>query len=97
MSEKGEKTEPAGVGKDAPKNRPSGWATMPSTSAFRAINFELFVKPNKFVMGVGATLFLGSIGYMVYWNLTADSRQKTYVTIDEDGGLTSRPRTSRWE
>ena len=30
---------------DVLKTRNPGWATMRSTSAFRAINFELFVRP----------------------------------------------------
>ncbi|KAL8598335.1 hypothetical protein ACOMHN_047656 [Nucella lapillus] len=99
MSEKGEKVEPAaGTGaKTAFKSKAPGWATMQSTTAFRAINFELFVRPNKFVMGLGVTLFVGSIGYIMYMNLTDDTRKKTYVTMDGDGTLSSRPRVSRWE
>ena len=44
MSQKGEKAEPTAV-KDVFKSKTPGWATMQSTSAFRAINFELFVRP----------------------------------------------------
>ena len=52
---------------------------------------------NKYVMVVGATLFLGSLGYIVYMNVTDTKPKQTYVTLDEDGGLSSRPRVSRWE
>ncbi|KAK3804208.1 hypothetical protein RRG08_040717 [Elysia crispata] len=75
----------------------SGWASMPSTTAFRAINFELFVKPNKFVMVFGAVAFTTCISYIVYMNMTDDKKRSTYVTLDEDGGTTVRPRPSRWE
>ena len=52
---------------------------------------------NKYVMAVGATLFLGSLGYIVYMNVTDTKPKQTYVTMDEDGSLSSRPRVSRWE
>ncbi|RUS86766.1 hypothetical protein EGW08_005489 [Elysia chlorotica] len=75
----------------------TGWASMPSTTAFRAINFELFVKPNKFVMAFGAIAFTTCISYIVYMNMTDDKKKTTYVTLDEDGGTTVRPRPSRWD
>ena len=45
MSQKNEKVEPGKARNDVFKSRAPGWATMQSTSAFRAINFELFVRP----------------------------------------------------
>ncbi|KAK7465964.1 hypothetical protein BaRGS_00037502 [Batillaria attramentaria] len=128
-------------------SKKTGWATMESTSAFRAINFELFVRPvsmvfcfnlqkpshdigkkmggcvrlvcagyrlnstgtdgwrvpsenaddtNKFVMAVGAAAFLASVGYIFYMNMDRD-KKKTYVTLNEDGSLSSRPVVSRWD
>uniref|UniRef100_A0A0B6ZIQ3 Small integral membrane protein 8 n=1 Tax=Arion vulgaris TaxID=1028688 RepID=A0A0B6ZIQ3_9EUPU len=74
----------------------TGWASMGSTSAFRAINFELFVKPNKFVMAFGVIAFTSCLSYIVYMNVTDDKRRSTYVTLDEDGGTTRRQKTSRW-
>jgi len=74
-----------------------GWATERSTGPFRAINFELFVKPNKIVMGFGIAAFTGCISYIFFMNLTDDKKKSTYVTLDEDGGMTTRPKTSRWD
>ena len=48
-------------------------------------------------MAVGATLFLGSLGYIVYMNVTDNTSKQTYVTLDEDGHLSSRPKVSKWE
>ena len=84
-------------GSSTPRDNRTGWGQMSSTSAFRAINFELYAKPNKFVMTVGLSLFLGGIGYIAYMNFTDDKTKKTYVTYDLDGGLTPRPKTSKWD
>lgn len=81
----------------AEQAKQGGWASMPSTTAFRAINFELFVKPNKFVMAFGAITFTTCISYIIYMNVTDDKKKSTYVTLDEDGGTTVRPRQSRWD
>jgi hypothetical protein len=56
-----------------------------------------FLLQNKIVMTFGAAAFLTCVGYMIYMNVTEDKRKKTYVTMDEDGGLTSRPKVSKWE
>ncbi|CAG5133644.1 unnamed protein product [Candidula unifasciata] len=77
-------------------NPTTGWASMGSTTAFRAINFELFMKPNKYVMAFGVLAFTSCVSYIVYMNVTDDKRKDSYVTLDEDGGLTVRKRTSRW-
>ena len=83
---------------DVLKTRNPGWATMRSTSAFRAINFELFVRPNKYVMAVRIGAFGACISYIAYMNLTNDNKNKpTYVSYDEEGTLTTRPKKSIWD
>ncbi|XP_005098483.1 small integral membrane protein 8 [Aplysia californica] len=82
--------------KDAFKTRSPGWTQLPSTSLFRAVNFELFVKPNKVVMAFGIAAFTGCVSYIVYMNMNDDKKKTTYVTLDEDGGTTTRQRSSRW-
>ncbi|XP_059143641.1 small integral membrane protein 8-like [Physella acuta] len=74
----------------------TGWGSLPSTSVFRAVNFELFVKPNKLVMACGVLAFSSCVAYIAYMNLTDDNKKGTYVTLDSDGGLTVRQKTSRW-
>ncbi|GFO37996.1 small integral membrane protein 8 [Plakobranchus ocellatus] len=95
--EDSQKTEDYKNNSKSAQPRRTGWASMPSTTAFRAINFELFVKPNKFVMVFGAITFTTCISYIVYMNLTDDNKRSTYVTLDEDGGTTVRPKVSRWD
>ncbi|XP_048744194.1 small integral membrane protein 8-like [Ostrea edulis] len=72
-----------------------GWRKLPSTSAFRAINFELYAKPNLMVMGPGTMLFLGCIGYIIYMRMKED--KNSYTAMNEDGTLTKRPKTSKWD
>lgn len=91
-----QKVEKAGI-KDVFKIQKPGWAQERSTGPFRALNFELFVKPNKVVMIFGIAAFTGCVSYIVYMNLNDDKKKKTYVTLDEDGGMTQRPRPSRWD
>ncbi|KAK6174375.1 hypothetical protein SNE40_017665 [Patella caerulea] len=77
--------------------RDSGFGKAKSTSVFRAVNFELYAKPNKFVMTVGLTAFLGCVGYMIYMNVTDDKKSNHYNTINLDGSITARAKTSRWD
>lgn len=51
---------------------------------------------NKYVMAVGVLAFTSCLSYIVYMNVTDDKRKDSYVTLDEDGGLTVRKKTSRW-
>ncbi|KAH3788543.1 hypothetical protein DPMN_166688 [Dreissena polymorpha] len=69
-----------------------------TTNAFRIINFELFAKPNKRVMGLGTAVFLFACGYIVYSRMTDEYRDvPTYTTINDDGSLTRRVKTSKWD
>ncbi|KAI8789143.1 small integral membrane protein 8 [Biomphalaria glabrata] len=70
---------------------------MPSTPVFRAVNFELYVKPNTVTMICGVLAFSTCVGYIAYMNLKDDSKKETYVTLDLDGKTTVRPKTSRWD
>ncbi|XP_078311824.1 small integral membrane protein 8-like [Crassostrea virginica] len=83
------------IDKQNEKFRSPGWRGLPSTSAFRAINFELYAKPNIMVMGPGTLFFLGCVGYIIYMRMNED--KNSYTAMNEDGTLTQRPRTSRWD
>ena len=48
-----------------------------STLAFRVINPELFIKPNKVVMGFGILCFGGCILYLFNMNLNNERRHTT--------------------
>jgi hypothetical protein len=68
-----------------------------STSLFRALNFELFVKPNKVVMIAGLITFTFCVSYIAYINATAENRKDMYMAMNERGKLEKRQRASRWE
>ncbi|KAK3599408.1 hypothetical protein CHS0354_036425 [Potamilus streckersoni] len=73
----------------------TGWSKMKSTSLFRALNFELYIKPNKHVISFGIAALIGCVAYIAYMNFTADKRVNTYIAMNPDGTLTRRVRTSR--
>jgi len=76
----------------------SGATHLPqSTSLFRALNFELFVKPNKVVMTAGLVTLTFCVAYIAYLNATAENRKDTYMAMNEKGKLEKRSRTSRWD
>mgnify|MGYP000555699519 CR=1 FL=1 len=47
------------------------------------------------VMGPGTLFFLGCVGYIIYMRMNED--KNSYTAMNEDGTLTQRPRTSRWD
>merc|ERR1711981_635112 len=70
-------------------------------SVFRALNFELFAKPNLKVAVPGTIVFVGCMAYCYYMKMNADDAVKKgthYVEYTEDGkwrmGLS---RGSKWD
>ena len=55
----------------------------------------LFFFQNIMVMGPGTLFFLGCVGYIIYMRMNED--KNSYTAMNEDGTLTQRPRTSRWD
>jgi len=68
-----------------------------STALFRALNFELFVKPNIVVMAIGITSVTACVAYIAYWNSTAENRKSSYMALNEQGELEKRQRMSKWD
>ncbi|KAI0211867.1 hypothetical protein LSAT2_003275 [Lamellibrachia satsuma] len=69
---------------------------METTTLFRVTNFELFVKPNTWVMLLGVTAFSFCVGYISYVNVQ-NKNKKLYVALGDDGSLKTRAKISRWE
>ena len=63
------------MGKENPKREASA---IRSTLAFRVINPELFIKPNKFVMGFGVLCFGACVLYLFNMNLNNEKRQTRF-------------------
>ncbi|KAG1654610.1 Small integral membrane protein 8 [Nymphon striatum] len=84
--------------KESTPDYTGGLRDVKTTGVFRAVNFELFVKPNKFIMGFGIAAITGCVAYIAYMRAEAENRkEETYVAIGEDGeGKTTRKR-SRWD
>ncbi|CAB0033019.1 unnamed protein product [Trichogramma brassicae] len=63
---------------------------------FRAINYELYVKPNNVVMAIGLIGMTGCIGYIAYMR----SKYKDmgyYTAVGPDGTETFQKKVSKWE
>lgn len=72
-----------------------GLRSLKSTMLFRAVNYELYVKPNKMIMIFGAVTMLGCIGYIVYMRQNSDDT-KYYTAVAVDGTIDYKKKTSKW-
>ncbi|GAB6023324.1 hypothetical protein CHUAL_008127, partial [Chamberlinius hualienensis] len=69
--------------------RSPGLRNAQTTNLFRVMNFELFVKPNKYVMAMGITAISLCVGYLAYLNVQKDNKA-VYEGINEDGSKVLR-------
>ena len=79
--------------KEAPKE--TGGFFGKGTTAFKAINPELFIKPNLKVMSLGTAVFAGCIMYIMYINATADPKKKQEARFSLDTGQITYK--SKWD
>lgn len=86
--------KPPPSGQQPPAAKP---AVPQTTPLFRAMNFELFVKPNKVVMIAGIVAFTGAVSYLAYYRATVVNQPNSYMALTEQGELEQRSRTSRWD
>ncbi|XP_048387169.1 small integral membrane protein 8 [Stegostoma tigrinum] len=68
-----------------------------TTNLFRAVNPELFIKPNKPVMAFGLLTITLCVSYIAYLNATAENKADLYEAIDSEGTRYMRQKTSKWE
>ncbi|XP_051174072.1 small integral membrane protein 8 [Leptopilina boulardi] len=72
-----------------------GIRSLKSTPIFRAINFELYAKPNIVIMALGAVAITGCAGYIIYMR----SKYKAmgfYTAVDSDGSERFKKKVSKW-
>ncbi|EAT39987.1 AAEL008249-PC [Aedes aegypti] len=94
MSEPSQKPPPKPT---APSSAPGdGIRSMRSTNVFRAINFELYAKPNAIVMGIGLVAIGITFGYIAYMRSKYEGLGY-YSAIQEDGKEVFVKRKSKWE
>ncbi|XP_056113657.1 small integral membrane protein 8 [Rhinichthys klamathensis goyatoka] len=77
--------------------RSPGLRGLNTTSLFRAVNPELFIRPNKAVMAMGLLSITLCVGYIGYLHAIRESDQTLYEAVDSDGERYMRRKTSRWD
>ncbi|TNN38331.1 Small integral membrane protein 8 [Liparis tanakae] len=90
----------AGRGKESPGEkgfRAPGMRGVPSTALFRALNPELFMKPNIPVMAFGLISITLCVGYLGYMHATKENDDQLYEAIDAEGESYMRRKTSKWD
>ncbi|XP_077294143.1 small integral membrane protein 8 [Arctopsyche grandis] len=73
-----------------------GIRTIRSTNLFKAVNFELYVKPNIVIMSVGLTCFGLCLGYIAYMRQKYES-MGYYSAITNDGNELFEKKKSKWD
>ncbi|KAJ8356073.1 hypothetical protein SKAU_G00188670 [Synaphobranchus kaupii] len=91
----------SGSGKaEAPKERSfktPGLRGVQTTTLFRAVNPELFIKPNKPVMAFGLVTISLCVAYLGYLHATKENDQELYEAVDSEGEKYMRRKTSKWD
>ncbi|XP_053696092.1 small integral membrane protein 8 [Sabethes cyaneus] len=73
-----------------------GIRSMRSTNVFRAINFELYAKPNAIIMGIGLVAIGITFGYIAFMRAKYEGLGY-YTAIQEDGKEIFVKKKSKWE
>ncbi|KAM4771988.1 small integral membrane protein 8 [Rhinophrynus dorsalis] len=93
-------SEPPDVKGAAPKEkdfRNPGFRGVKTTTLFRAVNPELFIKPNKPVMAFGLVTITMCVAYIAYLHATEENKKEVYEAIDGEGTRYTRRKTSKWD
>lgn len=77
--------------------RTPGLRGAQTTTLFRAVNPELFIKPNKPVMAFGLVTISLCVAYLGYLHATKENDQQLYEAVDSEGERYMRRKTSKWD
>ncbi|KAK6488417.1 small integral membrane protein 8 isoform X1 [Huso huso] len=92
--------EPGGGKAEVPKEKDfktPGLRGIQTTTLFRAVNPELFIKPNKPMMAFGLLTISLCVGYLGYLHAATENTQDLYEAVDSDGTSYMRRKTSKWD
>uniref|UniRef100_A0A8D0NQL7 Small integral membrane protein 8 n=1 Tax=Sus scrofa TaxID=9823 RepID=A0A8D0NQL7_PIG len=92
--------EPPAFKKELPKEKDfgnPGLRGVRTTTLFRAMNPELFIKPNKPVMAFGLITLSLCVAYIGYLHATQENKKDLYEAIDSEGHSYMRRKTSKWD
>ncbi|CAO1394992.1 unnamed protein product [Diamesa hyperborea] len=73
-----------------------GLRSLKSTLGFRAINFELYAKPNIVIMVIGVISITSVFGYIA-WMRHKYEGMGYYTAVQEDGTEVFTKKKSRWD
>ncbi|KAM3851182.1 small integral membrane protein 8 isoform 1-T3 [Vipera latastei] len=91
---------PPDVPHEAPKKkdyRIPGLRGAQTTTLFRAVNPELFIKPNKAVMAFGLVTITLCVAYIGYLHAQQENKKDLYEAIDSEGNRLMKRKTSKWD
>ncbi|XP_029984138.1 small integral membrane protein 8 [Sphaeramia orbicularis] len=77
--------------------RSPGLRGAQTSTLFRAVNPELFIKPNKPVMAFGLVAITLCVGYLGYLHAIKENDQQLYEAVDSEGQRYMRRKTSKWD
>ncbi|KAK1805582.1 hypothetical protein P4O66_019863 [Electrophorus voltai] len=83
--------------RNAAEYRSPGFRGARTTSLFRAVNPELFIKPNKPVMAFGLVTITLCVGYLGYLHAVRENAQELYEAVDGEGERCMRRKSSKWD
>ncbi|XP_067416788.1 small integral membrane protein 8 [Emydura macquarii macquarii] len=92
--------EPPNIKNEAPKEKDTripGFRGVRTTTLFRAVNPELFIKPNKPVMAFGLITITLCVAYIGYLHATQENKKDLCEAIDSEGARYMRRKTSKWD
>ncbi|XP_019698496.1 small integral membrane protein 8 [Harpegnathos saltator] len=72
-----------------------GLRSLRSTMLFRAVNYELYIKPNRAIMIFGIITMLGCSGYMFYMNRN-HKRNSYEAMVKSDNTVVLVRKESKW-
>ncbi|XP_023332638.1 small integral membrane protein 8 [Eurytemora carolleeae] len=79
-----------------PKVVGEGIRSVQTSNVFRTLNFELYAKPNKFIMVCGVLAITGCFGYLA-WMKSVYKDRNLYTALDENEQLVLREKKTRWD
>nr|XP_056715191.1 small integral membrane protein 8-like [Euleptes europaea] len=85
---------------EAPKEkdyRVPGLQSVQTTTLFRVVYPELFIKPNKPVMAFGLMTITHCVAYIGYLHTQQENKKDIYEAIDSEGSRYTRQKTPKWD
>merc|ERR1712213_219243 len=73
-----------------------GIRKLRTSNVFRTLNFELYVKPNKYMMWFGAITFTSCVSYIFYMKYQ-HKNERVYTAMDDNDQLVLRKKRSGWD